>query len=177
VIVGDLAARVGTALRDVPDFPKPGIIFKDITPVLADAELFSEIVDHFASQYAGQGIDVVAGIESRGFILGGALARALGTGFTPIRKPGKLPHQRLRVEYDLEYGTDALEAHIDALNYGARVLVVDDVLATGGTAGAAVQLVRQLGGDVAAAAFLIELSFLDGRRRLPDVTLSSLVTF
>jgi adenine phosphoribosyltransferase len=174
--MADLAVRVAAALRDVPDFPKPGIIFKDITPVLADAALFSEIVGHFARQYGGQGIEVVAGIESRGFILGGALATALGAGFTPIRKPGKLPHQRLRVEYDLEYGTDALEAHIDAVRAGARVLVVDDVLATGGTAGAAVQLVRQLGGEVAAAAFLIELSFLDGRRRLPELALSSLVT-
>jgi adenine phosphoribosyltransferase len=176
VIVGDLAARVGTALRDVPDFPKPGIIFKDITPVLADAELFSEIVDHFASQYAGQGIDVVAGIESRGFILGGALARALGTGFTPIRKPGKLPHQRLRVDYELEYGTDALEAHLDAVATGSRVLVIDDVLATGGTACAAVQLMQQLGAEVTGAAFLLELGFLAGRERLAGVPLSTVLT-
>jgi adenine phosphoribosyltransferase len=175
--VASLAERVSASLRDVPDFPRPGILFKDITPVLADAALLREIVAHMAAQYDGAGIDVVAGIESRGFILGGALAAALGAGFTPIRKPGKLPHHRLRVEYELEYGTDALEAHVDAVRPGSRVLVVDDVLATGGTAGAAVQLVRQLGGDVAAAAFLIELGFLHGRRRLPDLPLSCLVSF
>lgn len=174
---GVLRQRVQDTLRDVPDFPRPGILFKDITPVLADPALFRDVVTGMAAQFRGSGIEVVAGIESRGFILGGALATELGAGFTPIRKPGKLPHQRLRVEYDLEYGSDALEAHIDAVRPGARVLVVDDVLATGGTASAAVQLVRQLGGDVAAAAFLLELGFLDGRRRLPELPLFSLVTF
>jgi adenine phosphoribosyltransferase len=172
----DLASRVATTLRDVPDFPKAGIMFKDITPVLADARLFAEIVGHFADAHGRNGIDIVAGIESRGFILGGAVAAAMGVGFTPIRKPGKLPYQRVRVEYDLEYGTDALEAHVDAIREGARVLVIDDVLATGGTAEAAVQLVRQLGGDVAGATFLIELGFLHGRRRLADMPLTALLT-
>ncbi|CAN5848088.1 adenine phosphoribosyltransferase [soil metagenome] len=172
-----LPGRVAAALRDVPDFPKPGIVFKDITPVLADPRLFQAVIDHFAERYRGQGIDVVAGIESRGFILGGALAMALGAGFVPIRKPGKLPHHRLRVEYQLEYGSDALEAHVDAVTPGSSVLVIDDVLATGGTASAAIQLIRQLGGTVAAAAFLLELGFLCGRDRLPDVQMSALVTF
>jgi adenine phosphoribosyltransferase len=175
--MSDLSGRVAAMMRDVPDFPKPGILFKDITPVLSDAALFREIIAHFTEQYRNADIEVVAGIESRGFILGGALATALGAGFAPIRKPGKLPHQRLRVDYDLEYGTDALEAHIDAVAPGTRVLVVDDVLATGGTASAAVQLMRQLGGEVTGAAFLIELGFLSGRQRLRELPLSSLVTF
>jgi adenine phosphoribosyltransferase len=174
--VNALSARVAAALRDVPDFPTPGILFKDITPVLADAPLFQDIIGHFADHYRSEGIDVVAGIESRGFIIGGALAAAMGAGFTPIRKPGKLPHQRVRVEYELEYGTDALEVHIDAVGKGSRVLVVDDVLATGGTAAAAIQLMNQLGADVAGAAFLLELGFLSGRSRLRDVQLSSLLT-
>jgi adenine phosphoribosyltransferase len=174
--VSALSARVASALRDVPDFPKPGILFKDITPVLADAPLFQDIIGHFADHYRAEGIDVIAGIESRGFIIGGALAAAMGAGFTPIRKPGKLPHQRVRVEYQLEYGTDALEVHIDAVGKGSRVLVVDDVLATGGTAAAAIQLMNQLGADVAGAAFLLELGFLSGRARLRDVQLSSLLT-
>jgi adenine phosphoribosyltransferase len=171
-----LAGRVTAALRDVPDFPRAGILFKDITPVLADAALLQEITDHFGGLYRGQGIDVVAAIESRGFILGGAIAVTLGAGFVPIRKPGKLPHERIRVDYELEYGADALEAHVDAVREGARVLVVDDVLATGGTAAAAVQLVRRLGADVAGAAFLLELEFLAGRGRL-DVPISTLVGF
>src|SRR5688572_7090687 len=133
------------------------------------------ITHHFVSIYGSQEIDLVAGIESRGFILGGALAVALGAGFVPIRKPGKLPHECVRVDYELEYGSDALEAHIDAVANGSRVLVVDDVLATGGTARAAVDLMRQLGGDVAGAAFLLELQFLHGRRRLDDVPVSALV--
>jgi adenine phosphoribosyltransferase len=174
-VVRSLAERVTAGLRDVPDFPRPGILFKDITPVLADPPLFQEIIAHFAAQFRDERIDVVAGIESRGFILGGALAAALGAGFAPIRKPGKLPHQRLRIEYELEYGTDALEAHIDAVASGARVLVIDDVLATGGTARAAIELMHQLGADVAGAAFLLELEFLAGRSRLPDVPLSALV--
>jgi adenine phosphoribosyltransferase len=172
-----LSERVTAAVRDVADFPKPGIIFKDITPVLANPPLFQEIIAHFADRYHGAGVEVVAGIESRGFILGGALAMALGAGFVPIRKPGKLPHHRLRVEYQLEYGADALEAHVDAVLPGAHVLIVDDVLATGGTAAAAVELMRQLGGDVRGAAFLLELGFLAGRARLAGLPLNSLVTF
>jgi adenine phosphoribosyltransferase len=171
-----LAERVAGALRDVPDFPRPGILFKDITPVLADPPLFRDVIAHLADAHRQDGIDVIAGIESRGFILGGALAVALGTGFVPIRKPGKLPHHRLRVDYELEYGSDALEAHIDALAPGARVLVVDDVLATGGTAAAAVSLIRQLGGTVSGVSFLLELGFLDGRRRLEGLSLSTLLS-
>jgi adenine phosphoribosyltransferase len=173
----ELDRRIDAMLRDVPDFPKPGILFKDITPVLADPLLLQEIIRHIAHGWADQRIDVVAGIESRGFILGGALAVAMGAAFVPIRKPGKLPYQRIRVEYALEYGTDALEAHVDAVPAGARVLIVDDVLATGGTAGAAVDLVRQLGGTVAGAAFLLELAFLNGRHRLGDLPLQVLLTF
>lgn len=170
-----LAERVTLALRDVADFPRPGILFKDITPVLADPPLLQEVVAHFAGLHRADGIDVVAGIESRGFILGGALAVALGAGFVPIRKPGKLPHRTVRVDYDLEYGSDALEMHVDAVPAGSRVLLVDDVLATGGTAAAAVQLIRQLDGRIAAAAFLVELRFLAGAARLEGTRFSSLV--
>ncbi|HUF49215.1 MAG TPA: adenine phosphoribosyltransferase [Longimicrobiales bacterium] len=177
MLTDGLAERVRATIRDVPDFPSPGISYKDITPVLADATLMRSITHHFVSLYGGKGIDIVAGIESRGFILGGAVAVALGAGFVPIRKAGKLPHQRLRVEYELEYGADALEAHIDAVTPGMRVLVLDDVLATGGTARAAIDLMRQVGGDVAAAAFLLELQFLHGRSRLQDVAVSSLIGF
>jgi adenine phosphoribosyltransferase len=173
----ELRSRIDAALRDVPDFPRPGILFKDITPVLADPPLLRDIIRHMANVYADQRIDLVAGVESRGFILGGALAVALGAGFVPIRKPGKLPYERIRVDYELEYGTDALEAHVDAVPAGARVLLVDDVLATGGTARASLDLVRQLGGTVAGAVFLIELAFLGGRQRLQDVPLDILLTF
>jgi adenine phosphoribosyltransferase len=172
-----LARRVAATIRDIPDFPSPGITFKDITPVLADGGLFRDVIRHLAAERRDGGVDVVAGIESRGFILGGALAAELGASFVPLRKPGKLPHQRIRVEYDLEYGSDALEAHVDAIQPGARVLLVDDVLATGGTAAAAVQLVRQLQGDVVGATFLIELGFLAGRARLPGVSLSAIVNY
>jgi adenine phosphoribosyltransferase len=174
VVTDGLADHVRAAIRDVPDFPRPGILFKDITPVLADAKLMRSVTHHFVSAYGSQNIDIVAGIESRGFILGGALAVALGAGFVPIRKSGKLPHECVRVEYDLEYGSDALEAHTDAVARGSRVLVVDDVLATGGTARAAVDLIRQLGGDVAGVAFLLELQFLHGRRRLADVPVGAI---
>jgi adenine phosphoribosyltransferase len=175
--MSDLFDRIHATLRDVPDFPKPGIMFKDITPVLADPPLFRDIIQHIGSFYAAEHIDVVAGIESRGFILGGALAVALGAGFVPIRKPGKLPHHSIRVDYQLEYGSDALEAHTDAIRPGARVLIVDDVLATGGTAWAAIELVRMLGGTVAGAAFLLELGFLNGRERLCGVPLHIMANF
>jgi adenine phosphoribosyltransferase len=172
-----LSTRICAAVRDVPDFPQPGVLFKDITPVLADPPLFQEVVEELARLYHDAGLDVVAGIESRGFILGGALAIRLGAAFVPIRKPGKLPHDTIRVEYQLEYGTDALEAHVDAFAPGARVLVVDDVLATGGTAAAAVELIRRLGGTVHGAAFLLELGFLHGRLRLGGVAAHALVGF
>lgn len=173
----DIAARVRAAIRDVPDFPQPGILFKDITPVLRDAVLFHDVVRHMAERLRDDRIDVVAGIESRGFIFGAPLANALSAGFVPIRKPGKLPAQRVRIDYALEYGTDAVEAHADAIEPGQRVLIVDDVLATGGTAQAAGRLIHELRGDIAGFCILVELSFLNGRARLQDAPLHTLVTF
>ncbi len=172
-----LAGLIRARVRDVPDFPQPGIVFKDITPVLADPALLRAIVDHMTEQHAHARIDIVAGVESRGFLFGVPLAIALGAGFTPIRKPGKLPWQTMRVDYTLEYGQDALEAHTDGVRTGQRVLIVDDLLATGGTAGGAVQLVRRLGGEVVAASFVIELDFLGGRSKLDDVPVTSLVRY
>ena len=161
----ELPARLLATLRDVPDFPKPGILFRDITPVLADAAMFRETTETMAGWYADAGITRVAAIESRGFILGAPIAQHLGVGFVPLRKPGKLPFERQRVDYALEYGTDTLEAHVDACP-GDRVLVVDDVLATGGTADAACRLVEAVGGVVVGCAFLLTLGFLGGERRL-----------
>ena len=173
----DTARRLRAAIRDVPDFPKPGILFKDITPVLADAELFRLATDAMAEPWRGAGITHVAGIESRGFILGAPVAQRLGAGFIPVRKPGKLPYRRERIEYALEYGVDALEIHADACGAGSRVLIVDDVLATGGTAGAAARLLAQMGAPVAGFAFLIELAFLDGGSRLREVPRTSLLRY
>lgn len=173
----DLTTRLRAALRDVPDFPRPGILFKDVTPVMADAGLFAEITRAMAAPFADAGVTHVAGIESRGFILGAPIAQHLRAGFVPLRKPGKLPAARRRVEYALEYGTDALEAHEDACPSPARVLIVDDVLATGGTAGAACRLVEAVGGQVVACSFLLELAFLDGRAALagrPYATIAAL---
>jgi len=150
------------AIRDVPDFPKPGIIFKDITPLLADPQLFRRATDALAAPFRDDAITHVVAIESRGFILGGPVAQALGAGFIPVRKPGKLPSRTQRVDYALEYGTDALELHADALDGDSRVLIVDDVLATGGTARATVQLVESCDSRVVGCAFLIELGFLGG---------------
>jgi adenine phosphoribosyltransferase len=172
-----LVQRIRNRIRDVPDFPQPGIIFKDITPVLADAALLTDIVQHFADQFAGEQVGLVAGIESRGFIFGAPLAVALGAGFAPLRKPGKLPWRSLRVDYALEYGTDSLEAHVDAIQPGERVLVVDDLLATGGTASGAVDLVRRLRGTLVATAFVVELAFLRGRERLGNIPIQSLVSY
>jgi adenine phosphoribosyltransferase len=165
-----------TRIRDIPDFPKPGIVFKDITPLLADAEAFRAMVDRFVERYRGR-VDVVLGIESRGFLVGAAVAYGLGTGIALVRKPGKLPWQKYAASYDLEYGSDALEIHHDAVGHGHRVLVLDDLLATGGTASAAVELVRRCGGVVVACAFVIELAFLGGRRRLEGAEVFSLVTY
>jgi adenine phosphoribosyltransferase len=173
----DLADRIRRGVREIPDFPSPGILFRDITPVLADPALFGSIVEHLRRRFAGNRPDVVVAIESRGFIVGAPLALALGSGFAPIRKPGKLPHETIRVEYALEYGSDALEAHVDAIRPGQRVLVVDDVLATGGTASAAVDLVRRLGGEVLACGFVIELGPLRGRDRLADLTTESILVY
>jgi len=159
---GSAVTRLRAAIRDVPDFPKPGILFKDITPLLADSTLFRAATEAMAAPYEGAGVTHVVAVESRGFILGGPVAQRLRAGFVPVRKVGKLPYRTERVEYALEYGTDRLEIHADACGAGSRVLVVDDVLATGGTAAAACRLVEQVGGAVVACAFLIELGFLSG---------------
>lgn len=153
-------------IRTIPDFPKPGITFRDITTLLNDARGFRKAVDEMVQPYVGVAIDRVAGIEARGFILGGAIAHQLATAFVPVRKAGKLPHRSLRQPYDLEYGTDTLEIHEDAIGHGDLVLLVDDLLATGGTAEAAVQLIHQAGAKVAAACFVVELSHLGGGERL-----------
>lgn len=168
---------VRAAVRDVPDFPKPGIIFKDITPVLADAELFRAVTDAMAGPWEEAGVTLVVAIESRGFLLGAPVAQRLGVGLAPIRKPGKLPSVTERLPYALEYGTDALEIHVDACPAGSRVLVVDDVLATGGTARAACQLVERLGGLVVGCSFLLELAFLDGAAALGDRKRSVLLRY
>jgi len=154
------------AIRDIPDFPKKGIVFKDITPLLGNGALFHKTIDILAERYRNQKIDAVLGIESRGFIIGAALAYRLGSGFCIVRKPGKLPYETRRASYELEYGTDSLEIHRDAIKPGARVLIVDDLIATGGTAKAACELVSALGGEVVECAFVIELSFLKGREKL-----------
>ena len=164
-------------IRHIPDFPKPGILFYDISTLLRDPQGFAEMVDALAGPHRGTGIDVVVGLESRGFIMGAAVAYALGCGFVPIRKPGKLPSTTLRESYALEYGTDTLEMHTDAITPGQRVLIVDDVLATGGTAAAAARLVRSVGGDLVALGFLIELEFLQGRTRLPGEQVVSVLQY
>ena len=165
---------LASLLRDVPDFPKPGILFKDITPLLASPAGMTEAIARLAAFDFGK-IDKIAAIESRGFLFGVPLAMQLGIGFVPVRKPGKLPWKTNRVEYMLEYGTDAIEIHQDAIRPGERVLLIDDVLATGGTMGAAVELVHACGGTVAGCAFVVELGFLHGRKRLGDHRIESLV--
>jgi len=165
-------------IRDVPDFPKPGIAFKDITPVLADADAFNAAIEAMAAPWRGVVLDSVFAIEARGFILGAALARALGLGFVPLRKAGKLPARTLAREYALEYGSDRLEIHADAVAPGARVLLVDDVLATGGTLAAALALARSQGALVVGASVLLELAFLEGRKHWdPAVALEAAATY
>ena len=164
-------------IRNVPDFPKKGILFYDITTLLRDPEGFRLAVDAMASPYRGAGIDLVVGVESRGFILGAAVADRLGAGFVPVRKVGKLPARTVRVTYDLEYGSDSLEMHVDAVTAGQRVLVVDDLLATGGTARATVDLVKGLGGIVHAVAFLVELTFLNGRSKLAEENVHAVLQY
>jgi adenine phosphoribosyltransferase len=164
-------------IRSVPDFPKAGILFYDITTLLRDPAGFRTTIDSLSLPYLDQGVDAVIGIESRGFILGGAVAQRIGAGFIPIRKPGKLPAKALKETYDLEYGKDALEIHEDAIEKGQRVLVVDDVLATGGTAAAAAELVKKLGGNLHGLAFLIELLFLNGKARLEGQNVFSVLKY
>jgi adenine phosphoribosyltransferase len=172
----DLEA-VRACIRDVPDFPQKGIVFKDITPVLADAKLFRQVVDAFAERWRGERVDKVVGIESRGFLFAAPLAYVVGAGVTVVRKPGKLPWKVIREVYALEYGENALELHVDAVAPGERVLVIDDVLATGGTADATGRLVARQGGVLVGFSFLVELGFLDGARRLGPERVHSLVRF
>jgi adenine phosphoribosyltransferase len=164
-------------IREVPDYPKPGILFYDLTTLLKDQRGFHDLVDRLCSHYAERKIDAVVGIEARGFIFAPALAYRLGAGFVPVRKPKKLPAKTASVSYQLEYGTDTLEIHEDAIRPGQQVLISDDLLATGGTAAATVQLIRKLGGTVAGAAFAVELTFLNGRAKLPDVDVFSLIQY
>lgn len=164
-------------IREIPDFPKPGILFYDITTLLKDKDGLRAAIDALSQRYDGQGIDIVVGIEARGFIFAPAVAYALKAGFVPVRKPKKLPAPSERVEYALEYGTDIIEVHRDAIEAGQRVLIVDDVLATGGTAAATVRLVEKLGGQVAGLAFVIELDFLHGRDKVPGYDVFSLVQY
>jgi adenine phosphoribosyltransferase len=164
-------------IRDIPDFPKPGIVFKDITPVLQHPEAFGQVIGAMADYARSKKPDVIVGIESRGFILGAPVALALDKGFVPVRKIGKLPHETVQCEYALEYGTAAVEMHKDAVSPGQRVIIIDDLLATGGTAAAAARLVEELGGQVVGMVFLIELGFLNGRSQLPSCDVKSLITY
>jgi adenine phosphoribosyltransferase len=164
-------------IREVPDYPKPGVLFYDLTTLLKDKQGFHKLIDSLCEHYNGHKIDVVAGIEARGFIFAPALAYRLGAGFVPVRKPKKLPAKTASITYKLEYGTDTLEIHEDAVKPGQHVLVCDDLLATGGTAAATAQLVRNLGGQVDGAAFAVELTFLKGRAKLPDLDVFSLIQY
>lgn len=164
-------------IRKIPDFPIPGILFRDITPLLKDKQGFRQAIDLFVERFIARGIDHVVGIEARGYILGAPIAYAIGAGFIPVRKPGKLPHDKLSEEYALEYGTNALEIHADAIARGERVLVVDDLLATGGTAAATGRLLERLGAHVDAFAFLVELTELAGRKQLGDAEIVSFVSY
>ena len=168
---------IRTKIRTIPDFPKKGILFRDITTLLKDAQGFRQTVDAFVSRYGKMDIDMVAGIESRGFIIAGAIACLLGTGFIPIRKPGKLPAETYRRDYQLEYGTDTIEMHRDAVTRGMRVLMVDDLLATGGTMKAACELVEMAGGKVVECAFIVDLPDLKGKEKLEDYPVFALVAF
>jgi adenine phosphoribosyltransferase len=164
-------------IRDIKDFPTEGILFKDITTLLKDPPAFHYVIDHLASRYQNAGVEVVIAVESRGFIFGGALAHQLRAGFVPVRKLGKLPGKTIEVEYELEYGRDALAIHEDGIKAGQKVLAVDDLLATGGTMAATLRLIEQLGGQVVGVAFLIELAFLHGREKLKQYALHSLITY
>lgn len=174
-----LEQSLRNAIRTIPDYPKPGILFRDITTLLGNARAFRRAVDELVHPYAGTKIDHVAGIEARGFILGGAMAHQLSSGFVPIRKKGKLPHETVRIAYSLEYGVDEMEVHKDALKPGEKVILVDDLIATGGTAKGAVKLLRQIGAEIVAACFVIDLPELGGRRKLEalDVPVRTLIEY
>jgi adenine phosphoribosyltransferase len=169
--------RLKASIRDVPDFPKPGIVFKDITPILQNGQLFRLAVTLFSERYQRRTIDTIVAIDARGFLFASALAYCLGTGIAIVRKKGKLPYQTIEKSYDLEYGQSTLQIHTDALQKGQRVIIIDDVLATGGTVGATVDLVRKLGAEVLEACFLVELGFLNGREKFPDVPVFSVVQY
>jgi len=173
----DNALQLKNYIRDIPDFPKPGILFRDIAPLLADKQAFSAAVQALAEPFADSAIDYVAAVEARGFIFGSAVAEALGTGFIPIRKKGKLPHKTTSVTYDLEYGTDTLEVHTDAVADGGRILMVDDLLATGGTMAAACGLMEKLNAEIVALAFLIELTPLAGREKLTNHNIYTVISY
>src|SRR3954464_9476732 len=171
------AAELASAIRNVPDFPKPGIQFKDITPVLGDSRLFASSIDLLTSSFKPGDVDFVVGIDARGFIFAGAAALKWGAGFVPIRKKGKLPFSTHEASYELEYGSNVLAIHVDAIKPGSRVVLVDDLLATGGTAGAAASLIQKIGGKLLEVSFLIELGFLNGRDRLKNMPVRSIVRF
>jgi adenine phosphoribosyltransferase len=173
----DLAARLEDRIHAIPDFPEPGILFRDITPVLAEGPLFAELVAHLTDRVADADVDAIVGIESRGFIFGAPMATRLQCGFVPIRKPGKLPREVAGIDYELEYGTDRLEVHTDAIPPGARVVLVDDLLATGGTAAASIELLEGLGAEIVEVQMVIELLFLDGAARLGEHPLYSVVEY
>lgn len=170
-------SKLETLVRDIPDFPEEGVVFKDITPVLGDPDAFNALIDAMSQPFQDQGITKVAGIEARGFTLATPVADRIGAGFIPLRKPGKLPYQTVKEEYQLEYGTDALEVHTDAVSPGERVLLVDDVIATGGTAKAAIQLLRNVGADVVGLSVFIELVFLGGASKIDSVPLHALLRY
>lgn len=170
-------AELAAAIRNVPDFPKPGIQFKDITPVLADSRLFAGAIDLLTREFSPGSIDAVVGIDARGFIFASAAALRLNAGFVPVRKKGKLPYQCYEESYDLEYGSNTVALHIDALKPGTRCILVDDLLATGGTAGAAINLIRKTGAEILQVSFLIELAFLGGRSKLSGLPTKSLITY
>ncbi|MCJ7993523.1 adenine phosphoribosyltransferase [Rhizobium cremeum] len=177
--MSNFALELASSIRSIPDYPKPGIIFRDITTLLGNPRAFRRAVDELVQPYAGLKIDKIAGMEARGFILGGAVAHQLSAGFVPIRKKGKLPHETVRVAYSLEYGVDEMEMHVDAVEPGQKVILVDDLIATGGTAVGAVELLRKIGADVISACFVIDLPDLGGRKKLEDlgVEVRTLVEF
>jgi adenine phosphoribosyltransferase len=175
--MAELSEKLRKTIRDIPDFPKPGIIFKDITPVLKSPELFRKVIETFCERYRDEGIAAIVAIEARGFIFGGALAERMGIPFIPVRKKGKLPYKTVSATYELEYGTDSVEMHSDALQPGDKVVVLDDLVATGGTAEATARLCEQLGAEVVELAFVIELAFLNPRKKLDKYPVFSMVTF
>lgn len=173
---GEMESYLKGIIRDVPDFPKPGIVFKDITPILTNAEAFRRVIDSFVERYKGKKIDAIAGVESRGFIFGAPLAYKLGTGCVMIRKKGKLPYKTVEMSYDLEYGSATIEMHVDSVKRGDNVVVIDDLLATGGTAAATCELLKKQGAKIIECAFVVELAFLNGREKLP-YDICSLVSY